>query len=141
MIPAPPPAPVRASDIYGELIFSASRSGGPGGQNVNKVNTKITVRWDVIHSQIINAEQRELLLHKLASRITDDGVLMITSQEMRSQLQNKEEAVNKLEAWLENAFKQKKIRKPSKPSKAVKKKRVEKKRKHAEKKGWRRRVE
>jgi ribosome-associated protein len=132
--------PLHTSDIFSELVFSASRSGGPGGQNVNKVSTKITLRWDVAHSQVISAEQRELLLQKLASRITDDGVLMITSQEKRSQLQNKEEAISKLEVLLENAFKQKKIRKPSKPSKTVKKKRVEKKRKHAEKKEWRRRV-
>jgi ribosome-associated protein len=141
MIQAPPPAPIRATDIYGELIFSASRSGGPGGQNVNKVSTKITLKWDVARSQLINQEQRELLLQKLASRIRADGVLMIISQEARSQLQNKEEAVNKLEALLENAFKQRKIRKPSKPSKTVKRKRVENKRKHAEKKVWRRRVE
>jgi ribosome-associated protein len=141
MISVTAPAPIHASDIFSELVFSASRSGGPGGQNVNKVSTKITLKWDVVHSQIINAQQRELLLQKLASRITADGVLMIISQEARSQLQNKEEAVAKLEALLENAFKQKKIRKPSKPSKTVKRKRVENKRKHAEKKVWRRRVE
>ena len=131
---------IKATDILNELLFSASRSSGPGGQNVNKVNTKITLKWDVAHSQRIDQEQKDLLLKKLSAHITTEGVLMVTSQEKRSQLQNKEEAIGKLDALLEEAFKQKKIRKPSKPSKAVKKKRIEKKRKHAEKKEWRRKV-
>jgi len=132
--------PIKTIDILQELIFSASRSSGPGGQNVNKVNTKINLRWDVVGSQLITLEQKELLLKKLASRLTTNGVLMLTAQDRRSQFQNKEEAIVKLDKLLEMAFKQKKIRKASKPSKAVQKKRVEKKRKHSEKKAWRRKI-
>jgi len=131
---------VKVSDILNELSFSASRSSGPGGQNVNKVNTKITLKWDVAHSLLITLEQKELLLKKLAPRLTANGVLMLSVQDKRSQLQNKEEAIFKLDKLLEAAFKQKKIRKASKPSMAAKKKRVEKKRKHSEKKMWRRKI-
>jgi ribosome-associated protein len=132
--------PIQSIDILNELSFSASRSSGPGGQNVNKVNTKITLKWDVVRSSLINEEQKELLLKKLANRLTTDGMLMLSAQENRSQLQNKEEAIKKLDEILAKAFHQKKIRKPSKPSKAVKRKRVEGKRIHAEKKEWRRKI-
>ena len=131
---------VKAIDILNELIFTASRSSGPGGQNVNKVNSKITLKWDVVHSQVIDQEQKDLLLKKFSSRLTTGGVLMLTAQKSRSQIQNKEEAINKLDEILERAFHQKKIRKASKPSKAAKKKRIEGKRKNAEKKEWRRKV-
>ena len=132
--------PIQSIDIMSELSFSASRSSGPGGQNVNKVNTKITLKWDVVRSSLINEEQMELLMRKLASQLTTDGVLMVSAQENRSQLQKKEEAIKKLDEILAKAFHQKKIRKPSKPSKAVKRKRVEGKRIHAEKKEWRRKL-
>ncbi len=129
-----------AQQLEPELVFTASRSSGAGGQNVNKVNTKVTLRWDVVHSSIASPEQKEILSKKLATRLTIEGVLILTAQEKRSQLQNKEVALIKLDKLLEQAFKQKKIRKPSKPSKAAKKKRLEGKRKHAEKKEWRRKL-
>lgn len=135
------PPSITSNDILSELIFSASRSSGPGGQNVNKVSTKITVQWDIMNSKSISEEQKELLLRKLRTRLTNDGVLQLAAQEFRSQLQNKEEALHKLDQVLEQAFKQKKIRKPSKPSKASQRKRVDNKKKHAEKKSLRRRVE
>ncbi len=134
------PATITSNHILNELIFSASRSSGPGGQNVNKVNTKITLKWDVAQSQSINPEQKELLLKKLFTRLTTEGVLILTAQDNRSQLQNKEAAILKLDQLLEQAFKQKKIRKPSKPSKAAKRKRIDNKKKHGQKKEWRRRV-
>ena len=135
------PPSITSNDILSELLFSAARSSGPGGQNVNKVNTKITIQWDIVNSKSISEEQRELLLKKLHTRLTKDGVLQLASQENRSQLQNKEEAIGKLDQLLEQAFKQKKIRKPSKPSKAAQRKRVDNKKKHAEKKSLRRRIE
>ena len=134
------PAPITSIHILSELLFSASRSSGPGGQNVNKVSTKITLKWDVAQSQSINPEQKELLLKKLFSRLTTEGVLILTAQDNRSQLQNKEAAILKLDQLLEQAFKQKKIRKPSKPSKAAKRKRMDNKKKHGEKKEWRRKI-
>ena len=133
-------SPIKAIDLKSELTFSASRSSGPGGQNVNKVNSKITLKWDVAKSQLIREEHKQLLLKKLSSRLTAEGVLLLVAQENRSQLQNRDEAISKLDLLLELAFKQKKIRKPSKPSLAIKKRRVEGKRKHAEKKEWRRKI-
>jgi ribosome-associated protein len=129
-----------AQQLGPELVFSASRSSGAGGQNVNKVNTKVTLRWDLAQSVVASAEQKEILLRKLASRLTTEGVLVLTAQESRSQLQNKEAVLIKLDHLLEVAFRPVKIRKPSKPSKAAKKKRVEGKRRHAEKKQWRKKL-
>src|SRR5688572_33311202 len=129
-----------AQQLEPELVFTASRSSGAGGQNVNKVNTKVTLRWDLTQSTIAFPEQKEILLKKLASRLTLEGVLILTAQESRSQLQNKEDVLVKLDQLLEAAFRPVKVRRPSKPSKSAKKKRVESKRKHAEKKQWRKKL-
>jgi ribosome-associated protein len=120
--------------LANELEFATSRSSGPGGQNVNKVNTKVTLRWNVSTSSIINPEEKDLLLRKLASRITVDGTLMITAQDKRSQLQNKEEVLSKLDSLLKQAFERKKKRKPTKPSKSAMQNRLDKKNKHSDKK-------
>lgn len=124
----------KASDVLHELIFSSSRSSGPGGQNVNKVNTKVNLKWDVVNSQLVTADQKVLLLQKLAGRLTKEGVLLLSAQEKRSQLQNKEAVLNKLDTLLIKVFTVRKARKATKPGKAVKRKRMEDKRHHAEKK-------
>lgn len=123
--------------LYPEFIFSTSRSSGPGGQNVNKVNSRVTLEWNVVQSLLFSEEEKTVILHKLSSHITKEGVLQITSQEARSQLQNKETVVQKLEQLLTKAFTKKKIRKPTKPSKAAKQKRILQKKQHGEKKKWR----
>jgi ribosome-associated protein len=123
--------------IASELEFATSRSSGPGGQNVNKVNTKVTLRWNIKDSTLLTLEEKELLLHKLESRITIDGTLLVTSQDKRSQLQNKEDSLLKLEHLLKQAFAKKKKRKPSKPSKSSVLNRLDKKKKHSDKKKWR----
>src|SRR5258707_15062578 len=123
--------------LSNELEFSTSRSSGPGGQNVNKVNTKVTLRWNIKDSTHLAAEEKELLQQKFVSRLTMDGTLLITSQDKRSQLQNKEETLLKLENLLKQAFTKRKKRKPSKPSKSSVKSRLDKKKKHSDKKKWR----
>lgn len=127
--------------ILPEIKFSTSRSGGPGGQNVNKVNSKVILKWNLITSQVITSDQKELLQKKLASYITQEGEVMLVSQESRSQLDNKQSVITKLEALLKKAFTKPKKRKPTKPSASVKAKRVENKKRHAEKKQWRRKLE
>jgi ribosome-associated protein len=129
---------VTASLVNSELLFSTSRSSGPGGQNVNKVNSKVTLRWRLANSTILTEEEKELLLGKLASRLTTEGELMITSQQSRSQQQNKKLVIEKLDALLTKAFAKKQVRKATKPSKAAVQNRIEKKKRHSEKKKMRR---
>ena len=127
-------------DLIRELTFTTSRSSGPGGQNVNKVNSKVTLKWDVLRSSMLNQEQKELITKKLAARITTDGILVLTSQNNRSQLQNKEDAIIKLSELLTKAFTHQKIRKATKPGKAAKHARVKAKKRHSEKKQWRQKL-
>ena len=123
--------------LLNELVFEASRSSGPGGQNVNKVNTRITLKWDVIHSSVLTTEQKELIRERLSARITRSGFLLITAQDKRSQLQNKEEALRKLEQLLTRSFAPRKIRRATKPGKAAVQKRINEKKIRSEKKQWR----
>lgn len=111
MISSPP-----LESIQHELVFTTSRSGGPGGQNVNKVNSKVTLRWDVSGSSI-SPEQKEIILKKLHTQITKDGILLLTAQDSRSQLENKEVVLIKLSQLLTKAFAQRKKENPPNPVK------------------------
>ncbi|MBX2969896.1 MAG: aminoacyl-tRNA hydrolase [Cyclobacteriaceae bacterium] len=133
------PAPA-LPEILHEFVFTTSRSSGPGGQNVNKVNTKVTLKWDVLQSASITDEQRILIREKLKSYFTKEGVLILMAQDKRSQLANKEAVMNKLDRLLKQAFVRKKVRKATKPSKTAVKKRLESKKQHAEKKQWRKKL-
>jgi ribosome-associated protein len=126
-----------ASLLQSELEFSASRSSGPGGQNVNKVNSKVTLKLDIQNSSILTDEEKVILLSKLASRLSTEGVLILTSQDKRSQLQNKEAAIAKLDTILTKAFEKRKARRATKPSKGSVRERIKKKKQHSEKKQWR----
>ena len=128
---------IRAEKLAGELRFTASRSDGPGGQNVNKVNSKITLKFDVVNSNLLSAEEKEIIVKRLGSQLTKDGVLVLTAQESRSQLANKETVMLKLDNLLQRAFEKRKVRKRTKPSKGSVQERIQMKKKLSEKKKWR----
>jgi|SRR5688572_8881172 len=132
---------ITASLLFHELDFTASRSSGPGGQNVNKVNSKIGLKFDVIHSQILSEEEKAIILKNLSGHLTKEGVLMISSQHKRSQLENKQAVIEKLERMMAKAFEKKKVRKATKVSKSATQKRINTKKLHAEKKKWRQKPE
>lgn len=128
---------VNALLLSSELTFTTSRSSGPGGQNVNKVNSKVTLMFNVPLSQILTDEEKAIILQKLSTRLTKEGVLILSSQDKRSQLQNKEAVLLKFDELLQKAFTKKKKRKATKPSKSAVQNRINKKKQHAEKKKWR----
>jgi ribosome-associated protein len=131
---------IQSADVLGELTFTTSRSGGPGGQNVNKVSSKVTLKWDVAGSRILTDEQKLLLLEKLKTKLTTDSVLILTAQESRSQIINKELVLVKLNRLLSFAFKIKRARKRSKPTKSSIQKRLNRKKRTGEKKEWRKKL-
>jgi ribosome-associated protein len=128
---------IKANNLLSEITFLTSRSSGPGGQNVNKVNTKVTLQFNVPNSQFLSDEQKQIIIEKLASRINKDGVLAIAAQNKRSQLQNKEVTLMKLDKLFAKAFYVKKARKATKPKKSAIMIRLNEKKRHAEKKKYR----
>lgn len=130
-------ARVKYKDVSSELVFTTSRSGGPGGQNVNKVNSKVSLRFDVRNSLILSEEEKETIARKLGSRMNSEGVLIVTAQHERSQLRNKEAAIARFNFLMEKAFTKKKPRKATKPTKSSVDKRLKAKKIQAEKKKMR----
>jgi ribosome-associated protein len=118
----------------GELSIAFSRSGGPGGQNVNKVSSKVDLRWNPRTSAALSETDREWLLQKLRSKLTSDGTLIITSTLTRDQLKNRDDATSKLALIVRAALDRPKPRRATKVSRGAKRRRVADKRHHAEKK-------
>jgi ribosome-associated protein len=115
----------------GELSVAFARSGGPGGQNVNKVASKVELRWNVRTSTAVTEDDRAWLLGKLASRLTGDGTLIVTSTLTRDQLQNRDDAEDKLALIVRTALFRPKTRRATRPTRASKRRRVEEKRHRA----------
>ena len=114
-----------------ELVFKFSRGGGPGGQNVNKVNTRVTVLFDAANSRSFSDVQKERILKGLATRADKGGVIRVISQRHRTQKANRRAAVERLEELLREALKKKAVRKKTKVPEAVKRRRLEEKRRQS----------
>ncbi len=123
-----------------ELGFAASRSGGPGGQNVNKVATKVTLTFDVASSPSLTEAQRSRILTRLATRISRGGVLQVISQRHRTQGANRAAALDRFVELLREALAEEAPRVPTRPSRAARQRRVAEKELHARTKEARRRV-
>jgi|WetSurMetagenome_2_1015567.scaffolds.fasta_scaffold06269_4 ribosome-associated protein len=114
-----------------ELRFEFFRSSGPGGQNVNKVATAVRLRFDVRNSPSLPSEVRERLLRLVANRLTDDGVLLIEARRFRTQERNRDDAVERLLAWIAKAWEAPRRRRATKPTKAAKQRRLDAKKRRS----------
>ena len=128
-------------DLTKEMEFITSRSSGPGGQNVNKVNSKVELRFSVFESEILTKKEKETIFLKLYHHINNLGILSVTAQTERSQVQNKEIAIQKFYQWIEIALTPVKPRKKTRPTRASKEKRLEEKQALAQKKESRKKPE
>jgi len=119
---------------FSEITFRTSRSAGPGGQNVNKVESRVELLFDVGHSSTLSVDERSRIFTKLKNKIDSIGILHLTSQFSRSQWENKEIVVREFARLLRLALRQEKKRIVTKPSKISREKRLKKKKMHSERK-------
>jgi len=126
-------------DFSAEISFRTARSGGKGGQNVNKVETMAEAYWHVDSSAFFDAAQKELIRSKLKNRISSEGNLIVKARETRTQLSNKKKALEKMLALVNQSIQKPKKRRATRPTKAMVEKRLDAKKKLSEKKGNRRR--
>jgi ribosome-associated protein len=121
-----------------ELSFTASRSSGPGGQNVNKLSTRVTLQFDVLSSSSLTEDQRQRIFAKLKSRISKDGVLRVSSQQSRSQATNRDRAVERFVELLRQALAHRRQRKRTAVPASARERRLEGKKRRARVKAARR---
>jgi len=125
---------IKDRNLEDEFSFKTSRSGGKGGQNVNKVSTKMELYFNINNSAILTEEEKQIIAYKLRNKIDKNGILRIVSQTERSQLMNKKKVINKFYEIIKKALKKKRTRKKTKPTQVSKEKRLSAKKTVSEKK-------
>ena len=130
-----------ATAFLPELTYQTSRASGPGGQNVNKVESRVELRWNLPTSQVLSDVQKQLILEKLANQLTATGDLLVVAQDDRSQLRNKEIALARFHELLQKSLRRPKPRRATRPSAGAVRQRLEGKKRQSDKKANRRRLD
>jgi ribosome-associated protein len=129
-----------ATAFLPEITYQTSRSSGPGGQNVNKVESRVELRWNLAQSQVLTPIQKQLILEKIAGQLTTEGYLLVVAQDDRSQLRNKEIALTRFHELLQKSLRRPKPRRVTRPSAGAVRQRLEGKKRQGEKKANRRKL-
>jgi ribosome-associated protein len=130
-----------ATAFLPEITYQTSRASGPGGQNVNKVESRVELRWNLPTSQVLSDVQKQLILEKLANQLTATGDLLVVAQDDRSQLRNKEIALARFHELLQKSLRRSKPRRATRPSAGAVRQRLEGKKRQSDKKANRRRLD